>query len=804
MFRDLKEAFRTLVRNPAMTAIVVATMAIVIGANTTIFSALNGVVLRPLAYDAPEDLVMVWENNLQQGQDQVRTSTPTYKDWRDRSRTFEGVAAYRYLGQVLTGEGEPERVGIVQVSPALFGILQAAPILGRTLLPDDESPGNEHNIVLSYASWSRRFGRNPAIIDSVITLDGEPHTIVGVMPEGFQFPPDEPDIEMWSPVTLGPAIAMERPHRMFNVIGRLAADATIRQAQAEMDGIALTVAEENPGSNAGWGVTLVPALDQMVGSIRTTFWVLFGAVLFVLLIGCANIANIQLAKLIRSSRDLAVRAAFGAGGSVLVRRTFAEIAILVGAGGAVGLLITSWGIDLLRRFIPPTVPRVSELGIDGSVLLFTAGTVIVAGLLVGFLPGIRASKPNLAGVLQESGRGGFVSRRTRLLTGGLVVCEVALAVILLVGAVLMTRSYSRLTSVDPGFRKENVVSVAITLPQTRYQFGNDNTRLFFTQLVEAVKQLPGVESAGAVSRLPMSAIGIEFEAPITVEGWESVSPTDQPRGDYRGVIFGYFEAMGIPIIRGRRLQEFDGRDGRNVAIVNQRLADRFFSDSDPIGKTISIPMFQPMEIVGVAADVRHNGLQSDARPEIFIPFSQLPLNEMHIVIHTVEEAGDIAALVQGEVLKLDPLIPITEVAVISGLLSDSIAQPRFNMVLLIGLAFCALVLAVVGTYGVISYSVSQRTREIGLRMALGADARGTMRLIVVQTLQLVVIAMVLGILGGLALARFLGSLLHDIAATDILTYVVVCALILAAGLLAAIVPARRASLIDPADALRLE
>ncbi len=804
MIRDLKEAIRALGRTPGTTAIVVATMAIVIGANATIFSALNGVVMRPLAYDTPEELVMLWENNLQQGQDQVRTSAATYKDWRDRSRAFEGIAAYRYLGYVLTGDGEPERIGSVQISPDLFRILQVDPILGRAFLPEDETPGSERNIILSHASWSRRFGSDPTVIDRVIMLDGEPHTIVGVMPEGFQFPPDDLDVEMWSPITLGPAIAMGRPHRMYNTIGRLAANATIDQAQAEMDGIALTVAEENPDSNMGWGVTLVPALEQIVGSIRTTFWVLFGAVLFVLLIGCANIANILLAKSIRSSRDLAVRAAFGAGGFALVRRTFAEIAILVGAGGVVGLLITYWGIGMLRRHIPPTVPRVTELGIDGTVLLFTAGTVIIAGLLVGLVPGIRARKPNLVGVLQEGGRGGFAGRRTRLLTGGLVVCEVALAVVLLVGAVLMTRSYARLSSVDPGFRTEHVVSVAITLPPTRYQFGNDNMRQFFTQLVDAVKRLPGVESAGAVTRLPMSAIGLEFEAPITVEGWEAVAPTDQPRGDYRGVIVGYFETMGIPVIRGRRLNEFDGRDGRNVAIVNQRLAERFFSDSDPIGKTISIPMFQPMEIVGMVADVRHDGLQSDARPEVYIPYSQLPVNEMHIVMYTHEEPGDIASLVQGEVLKLDPDLPITEVAEISDLLANSIAQPRFTMVLLIGLAFCAFILAVIGTYGVISYSVSQRTREIGLRMALGADAGRTMRLIVVQTLRLVVIGMVPGILGGLALSRFMGSLLHNIAPTDVPTYVVVCVLILAAGLSAAAVPARRASKVDPADALRYE
>ena len=802
MFRDLKEAIRTLSRTPGMTAIVVATMAIVIGANATIFSALNGVVIRPLAYDAPEELVMLWENNLQQGQDQVRTSAATYKDWRDRSHTFEGIAAYRYLGYVLTGDGEPERIDSAQISPNLFRILRVVPILGRAFLPGDEAPGSERNIVLSHTSWSRRFGSDPAVIDRIITLDGEPHTIVGVMPEGFQFPPDDLDVEMWSPVTLGPEIAMGRPHRMFNTIGRLANDASIGQAQAEMDRIALTVAEENPDSNAGWGVTLVPALEQMVGSIRTTFWVLFCAVLFVLLIGCANIANILLAKSIRSSRDLAVRAAFGAGGFALVRRTFTEIAILVGAGGIVGLVITYWGIGVLRRHIPPTVPRVTELGIDGTVLLFTAGTVIIAGLLVGLVPGIRARRPNLVGVLQESGRGGFAGRRTRLLTGGLVICEVGLAVILLVGAVLMTRSYARLSSVDPGFRTEHVVSVAISLPPTRYPFGNDNMRLFFTQLVDAVKRLPGVESAGAVTRMPMSAIGIEFEAPITVEGWDAVAPTDQPRGDYRGVIAGYFETMGIPVIRGRRLDEFDSRNGRNVAIVNQRLAERFFSDSDPIGKIISIPMFQPMEIVGVVADVLHDGLQSDARPEVFIPFSQLPLNEMHIVMYTHEEPGDIASLVQGEVLKLDPELPITEVSEISDLLANSIAQSRFSMVLLIGLAFCAFILAVIGTYGVISYSVSQRTREIGLRMALGADARKTMRLIIVQTLRLVVIGMVLGILGGLALSRFLGSLLHNIAPIDIPTYVVVCVLILTAGLSAATVPARRASRVDPAEALR--
>lgn len=803
MLRDLREAFRSVIATPGPTIVIIVTLALAIGANTAIFSVLNAVLLRPLGYPEPDRLVMLWADNTQQGIERSEVSTADYLDWRERSESFGGmIAAYRHLGFTLTGIDQPERLDSVQASPVLFRLLGVDPELGRVFSEADETPGNEHLVILSHAAWTRRFGNDRSIIERTIELDAEPYTVVGVMPEGFEFPPGEPGVEIWSPLTLSRESLLTRPHRQYNTVGRLAEGVTLGSAGEEMDAIAAQIAQQYPDSNEGWGVEIVSAHEQLVGDIGATLWILFGAVALVLLIGCVNVANLLITRSTEAAKDFVIRAALGASRLALMRRSLAESLVLALAGGVAGTIVAYWGVALLRQVIPSTVPRLNQVGIDANVLLFTGALTVASALVFGLVPAVRVMSPNLAEVL-KSGSLGASASKSRWLSDLMVVFEVALALVLLAGAGLMVRSYIRLSDVDPGFRKENVVSVAIALPPSRYS-EPDLRRRFFADLVDRVRQIPGIEAASAVSALPMSDVGVSFEMPFTVEGLETRSPTERPRGDYRGVFPGYFKTLAIPLIQGRVFSDFDGRDGFPMAIVNQSLADRYFADVDPIGKMVSMPMAGSLQIVGVVGDIRHGGLQSEARPEWFVPYSQLPLSEMHVVAYSLDEPARVAGAILQQMWQIDAQIAPTEIATLSDRLWESVAQPRFNTALLVGLAFCAAVLAAVGIYGVVSYSVVQRTSEIGVRMALGADARDTMRLIVRQAMLAVVVGVVLGVAGALGAARFITGLLYGVEPTDPSTYLFVSVVVLGVGLVAAAIPALRATRVDPLVALREE
>ncbi|UCD25646.1 MAG: ABC transporter permease [Gemmatimonadota bacterium] len=800
---DIKHAIRSLIATPGLTAVVVITFAIAVGANTAIFGVLNGVILQPLDYPSSDRLVMLWENSRGQGLDQQQTSGATYLDWRARSRTLQDIAIYRYGGFTLTDVQEPLRVSSVQVSPSLFRVLQSDAQLGRTFTQEEEAPGHERLVVLSNAAWSTHFGSDPNVIGNSISLDGEPYTIVGVMPTDFAFPPDDPDVQMWSPLTLDLNALLSRPHRMYDAIARLGDGVTQEQVTAEMNTIAEQIAQENPESMQGWGVTVIPAIDELVGNVSQTLWFLSGAVLLVLLIGCVNITNVLLARSATALKDYAIRAAHGAGAASLFKRSLTESLVLALSGGLAGMLIAYWGVDLLRGVIPPDIPRADQISIDSAVLVFALAISLLAGIAFGIVPGLKVMRPDVAEVLQEGSRGSSVGRRSRRFTNMLVAGEVALALMLMVGAGLMVRSYLKLTGVDPGFRKENVVAVVVSLPQSRYpQF--EQQRQFFTALIDRLERIPGFEEASAVTKLPLSRLGTGFEAPFSVEGLDAVSPTERPRADYRGTFPGYFRTMGIPLVQGRLFDNLDGLDGRIVAIVNQTTAERYFPGDTPLGKVITMPMVPPMEIVGVVGDVRHDGLDAASKPELFVPFVQLPLSEMHIVVHTEADEGVVAATLRDEIRQLDPQLPLTEVSSIEDLLSSSVSTPRFNMALLLGLAFCAVVLAMVGIYGTISYSVTQRTRDIGVRMALGADGGDTVWLIVSQVLWVLAIGIVLGVLGSLALSRVMTGLLFGVANTDPVTYLIVGCCIVIVGIAASVVPAMRATRIDPVEALRQE
>jgi predicted permease len=803
--QDLREATRFLARNPGFAGVIVLTLGLAIGVNSTIFSVLNGVLLRPLDYDRPTELVGLWESNVAAGQDRAQVAAATYLDWRDRTRLFESIGIYRYRGYTLTGSNEPVRLITVDVSPKLFTLLGVPTVLGRTFTEDEERPGEQsRKVVLSHRSWVQRFGRDQGVIGRTLMLDDAPHEIVGVMPPTFRLPANDPDVDLWSPLTLNLGALASRPHRMYHAIGRLAPGAGIDQARQEMTAIAGRIAQENPDSNRDWSVALVPAHEQVVGRIGDTLWVLFAAVVLVLIIACANIANLLLARSATAARGFALCAAFGASRWALIRRSLVESSVLTLAGGAVGLLFAWWGTRALRPLIPANIPRAETIGLDPPVLLFTAAATIGSGLLFGLLPAWRAMRPNLLDVLQESTRGATGGRGTRRLSNLMVGAEVALALMLLVSAGLLIRSFIRLTAVDPGYKTAGIVAAHVALPASRYP-DPASKRLVFDRLVERANTVPGVERAAAVSALPMSPLGVQFDLPFTIDGFAETSPTERPRARYRAVVGDYFQTMGIELKRGRVFDNFDGREnGPRVAIVNEAVVRKYFAATDPIGKMVKMPMAGDLQIVGVVSDIIHDGLQGTAQAEVFVPYFQFPLTEMQIVMASTADAAGVVAGVKREMAAIDGLLPIVKVSRIEDLVSTSIAQPRFNMTLLAGLAICAALLAAVGVYGVVTYSVARRTSEIGVRMALGADADTTFRLVVGGALKVVGIGIAVGIAGAAAAGRSLQSLLFGVPPLDLVTYLVSGLALFTVGLIAASLPARRAARIDPVGALRTE
>ena len=802
MKHDLQEAWRFLRANRGFSAVVILTLGLAIGVNSTIFSVLNGVLLRPLDYADPDRLVVAWENNQTLGQDRSQTSTATYLDWRAQTTTFESLALWRYKGFTLKTENDAVRLTTVDVSPALFTVLRATPEIGRVFTADEERPGSPKTVVLSYAAWTRRFSADAGILGRTLLLDDVAYEVVGVMPRRFQFPAGDSEVELWAPLTISPAAVGSRPHRTYNAIGRLEAGTTIDQARADMDRIAANIGRDNAASNAGWGVTLVPAHEQVVGDIGNTLWVLFGAVVLVLVIACVNIANLLLARSARTAREFAVRAAIGASQWALLRHSLVESGSLAGLGGLAGLLIAWWGIGALRPLIPANVPRADAIGLDLPVLAFTAVASILAALIFGLFPAWRAMRPHLVEVFQDSGRGASASRSARRLSDAMVAAEVALALMLLVGAGLLIRSFAQLTAVDPGYRTSGIVAAHIVLPASRYG-PSPAKKQFFDDLVARVRTIPGVGSASAVSALPMSPLGVQFELPFTIDGLAEASPSERPRARYRAVMAGYFDTMGIRLVDGRAFDDFDGREnGAKVAIVNELVVQRYFQGVSPLDKLVRIPMAGDLHIVGVVADIKHDGLASTAEPEVFVPYFQFALSEMQVVIATTQPAATMATAIRAQMKQIDPALPIARVTTIEERLSASLAQPRFNMTLLAGLALCAALLAALGVYGVVTYAVARRTTEIGIRMALGADGGGTFRMVVLAAAKVVLVGVALGLTGAALLGQSIESLLFGVAALDARTYIVAGLGTVAIGLLAAMVPALRATRIDPVSALR--
>ena len=798
LFGDLRYAVRSLVRRPTFTAMAVLTLVLGIGANTAIFSVIKAVLLNQLPYRDSGRLVVLWEQNPDGAPDLV--APLTFVDWQAQSRALASIAAFRQLRYAFAGGGEPLDVPAVRATPNLFAVLGVNAVAGRAFVAEEGKPGADHVAVLSRAFSERHFGGTD-VVGRIIQLDAQPYTIVGIMAPDFDFPPSG-HVDIWTPLSFDPndAHGRSRKARSLNVVGRIADGATLEQAQQEMTLIASRLASTYPDSNANWSARVVSAQEQLVTTVRPALMLISGAVAFLLLIVCANVANLMLARVSTRRTELAVRAALGANRVQIVRQVLAESFVLSAAGGALGLFVAWAGVRFVHALPEGSLPRMSDVRLDVGVVGFAVATSIVVALVSGLVPALSASRSGLRDTTNAFAGTppGSVSR----LLGTLVVIEVAVALMLLVGAGLMTRSFATLMRVSPGFEPRNLLAVQIYLPQTKYTNAVQRTR-FFMEAIRKVASLPGVQSAAAVSALPMYPVGIDFALPFTVEGKAPPANGEEPRADIRMATPGYFQTMKIALLRGRVIDERDLPGLPAAMVINETMARRYFAGEDPIGRVVRNP-HGSAEVVGVVSDVKHYGLDSEPRAELFMPAWQQPLNGMALIVRTASDPKPFIDLVRRQVLAIDAEQPVFDASTMTDVVARSVFLPRISMALLAAFAASALLLAVVGIYGVVSHSVTQRTRELGVRMALGADAGATLRLVTGRSMVLVGGGVLCGLIGSIAVTRAMSGLLYSVSPLDPIVLGVVSLLLGTAGFVAALVPARRATRLDPIVALRTE
>ncbi|HZM69838.1 MAG TPA: ABC transporter permease [Candidatus Cryosericum sp.] len=811
--QDVRYGIRSLLKSPGFTLVAVLALALGIGANSAIFSVVNGVLLRPLPYPEPDRLMTVWQNNLKRGWHEDVVTPADYLEWRAQSRSFEAMAAHMGRGFNLRAGKEAERIRGSLVSADFFKVLGATPQMGRAFLPGDAGGQGGRVALISHALWQKTFGGDPEIVGRAITLDSEPFTVLGVTPPGFEFPesseawalapkgvPENP----WLPP--GTEITTLRGLHYFPVIARLKAGVTRAEAQAEMDAIAARQAAEHPDTNADTGVEIVPLHQHLVGEVRPALLVFLGAVGLVLLIACANVANMSLARSAARRREVAIRTALGATRVRLLRQCLTESVLLALLGGGAGLLLALWGCDLLLALKPDTLPGASAVGVDGRVLLFTVVLSVLTGLLFGIAPALQASFSSPLEALQEGGRSSSAGPRTRLLRSVLVVSEMAIALVLLSGSGLLVRSFLRLQSVEPGLLIDSVLTVRLWTPEASYPDGAKQSQ-FYSEVLRRVQALPGVESVAATTDLPLS--GTDSYLGFQIEGRPSAGPGDGPESGLHQVTPDYFRTLGIPILRGRPLNASDVDGALSVKVVSKTLADRYWPGEDPIGKRISYGTNEKNEpqwstVVGVAGDVRQKGLHAEPRPEAYTSALQWPSRYMTLIVRSPLDPATLAEAVRREVRAVDPAVPAYGVKTLREVLDGSLAARRFNMAVLMAFAAVAVALASIGLYGVIAYMVTQRTHEIGVRLALGARPADVLRLVVRHGMALALAGVAFGVLGALALTRALASLLVGVAATDPWTFSTVGLLLSAVAFLACLVPALRAARVEPMTALRSE
>ncbi len=798
LLQDIRYAARSLRRSPGFTIVAVLTLALGIGANAAIFSVVNGVLLRPLAYANPDRLVMVWGHNENIGNETA--SLPDFKDWRERNTVFEGMAAVANTRFDVTGDGEPERVDAALATADFFRVLGVAPALGRAFNANEETSGRDRVVVLSHGYWERRFGSRADAVGRTITLSGLPYTVVGVAPAGFRF--GNPS-EMWAPLRTD--TTRGRRADFLTVVARLKPGTTLDQAQAQMTTIGRALEAQYPASNAGWRPELVSLKEQLVGDVRPALLVFMGAVGLVLLIACANVANLMLMRAAAREREMAIRAALGAGRKRIIRQMLTESTLVALLGGALGLLLAVWGVSSLGVAQSTSIPRLDESGVDGRVLVFTLALCLGTGLLFGLAPALRLVSGRTQESLREGARGASGGVGVQRLRGALVLGEVALALVLLVGAGLLIRSFDRLSSVNPGFDSHSVISAQIVLPRVRYAESN-NQLAFFDQLLQTTRALPGVESVALTSDAPLAGGGSYLSFEVAGRSPAAANAVQ----DAEVLVTGpdYFRTLRIPLRSGRTFTARDDARASRVAVINSAMARRYWPGGDPIGARITLG--DPADssswrtVVGVVGDVRQNALNDDPYPQLFLPLAQTPQRAMLLLARTTGNPTSLAGPIRRAATALDADLPVSDIRTLDERLDQSMAQPRVSMILLGVFALMALVLAAVGIYGVLSYTVTQRTRELGIRMALGAESNSVMRLVVGQAMAPAIIGVLVGLAGALGATRLMSSLLFGVSATDPVTFIAVALFLLAVAAIAAWVPALRATRVDPLIALRAE
>lgn len=811
----MRAAVRSVIRRPGFAIVAILTLALGIGGNAAIFSVIDAVLLRPLPYPEADRLMMVWEFSaeIQQrfGLDRLPSSPADYTDFRTRNRSFSSLASMRADRVNLTGAGDPVRVGAVRVGLDFFTVLRVQPIIGRAFLPDDAN--GQRAVLIGHGLWQSRFGGDPVVAGRAISLNGEPAQVLGVLPPWFRFPaagelPEtlgfSADPEIWTLDTFSPEQQRMRGGKSLTIIGRLRDGVSGPQAEADLRPIADEIAAQFPSYNAGWTVKVIPLREHLVAAVRPALMILWTAVGFVLLIACANVANLLLVRAALRQRDVCIRHALGAGRGRLFRQLLAESVVLAVIGGAAGLALAWWGVQVLLALVPSGLPPATPAGVDWRVAAYTLTISILTGLVFGLAPASQATRCDMNEGLRDGGRGAVGSRRAHRTRDALVVVEVALAVVLLIGAVLLVQTFVRLTRVDAGFTPERVLTMEIALPRTSYP--DSIAAAFFDRLIARLSALPGVESAGVTSGLPLT--GSENLHQVTIEGWPRPAPGSEILSDYRAVTPGYFESLGIARLSGSPLPQSPPAGESHVVVINETMAQRYWPGEDPIGRRVKLTSYdQPapwLTVAAVVADTRHTALDGVLRPQVYVHQQQDPSQQMFVVLRTSSEPLSLAPAARQAVFELDPNQPVARIRTMTDVVAASVSDRRFNMFLLGLFAALAVTLSLIGLYAVVSYSVAERIREMGVRLALGAQPSNLVALVLGEGLRLAAAGVVLGLVAALVVTRFLEALLFGVNARDPYTFIGVPLLLLSAALLGCLIPARRAMRVDPMIALRAE
>jgi putative ABC transport system permease protein len=815
MIREFRLAFRSLVKTPGFTLVAVITIALAIAANTAVFSLVNALLIRPLPFKAPQGLVLLFEKFAGQGLDQIPVSAPEYLDWEKQTRSYDRIAAFNFADFNLTGGDMPERIQGAVVTPSLFPLLGVAPIKGRVFNESEFGEGNDGVVMISERLWRRRFNSDPQLVGTQVSINGRSFTVVGIMPSNFEFPLPLFGVQggtfaeradMWKPIAFTKNELESRGSRSYGIIGRLKAGTTMAQAQAEADTVVANwhpLFPDNYNPSTKFGATIYPLHDLVIGGMRPALMILLGAVAMVLLIACANLTTMLLARAGAREREFAIRLALGAGRMQLVRQMLSESVLLALVGGSAGVLLAIWGLDLLRSIGTQTVPRLAEVNLDLRVLLVTLGTAVGTGILIGLIPALASGKPELTEALKEGGRGATSGLRRNRLRNALVIAEVALALVLLVGASLLLKSFVRLQNVHPGFESKNVLTMEVALPVLKYPRGKPVAD-FYAEATRRVKALPGVEAAAFTTILPLS--GSNSDSSFGIEGRDPTQDKIYPDEEIRVVTPEYFSVLKVPLLQGRVFTEADQFDGPGVVIVNNSFAKKWFPNQDVVGKRITFsdtrkPDVKWMTIVGLVGDMRHNGLDRDPKPEYYLPHNQNAYRGMILAVRSSQDPRSLTSAIRREISRLDPDLPAANVRTLEQVAADSIAPRRLSVVLIGVFAAVALVLASVGIYGVMSFLVVQRTHEMGVRMALGAQRADVLRLVIGRAAKLVLVGVSVGLLLGIMSSRALQTMLFNVGAFDPTTFLGVTVALIGVSLLASYIPAVRATRADPMIAL---